>query len=96
MPSRLIKETLLLLALLAAGLFGLPALIFFVGKVVVGEYDGGLIAFYQALADSLAAANGFAWLLIASPYLIIQLFRFWLYLGRHRRRVTEFKESAPQ
>jgi hypothetical protein len=92
---RILKEIVLLLALLAAGLFGLPALIYVVGQTLVGEYPGGLSAFYLAVADALARTNPFAWLLIASPLLIWQLARLWFRLGRRRSRVTQFTESAP-
>jgi len=93
---RILKETLLLLALLVAGLLGLPALIYLVGQTLVGQYPGGLSAFYLALADALAAANPFAWLLVASPLLVWQLIRLWFRLGRRRSRVTQFTESASE
>jgi hypothetical protein len=94
--ARILKEVLLAFGLLAIGLFGLPALIYLVGQTLVGEYAGGLNAFYLALADSLASGNAFAWILIASPCLTIELMRLWLRLGRRRRDVTEFTESSPQ
>lgn len=94
---RILKEAFLALALIAVGLFLLPAMIYLVGQLLVGEYDGGMGAFYLALADSLSTGNAFAWLLIASPYLIVQLLRLWLRLGRRRQKnATQVTQSVTQ
>jgi len=93
---RILKEALLTLGLIAFGLFCLPALIYLVGQVLVGEYDGGLDALYLALADGLAAGQWFAWVLVTSPYVACQLFRIWLRLGSGRRSVTELTESGAE
>jgi hypothetical protein len=84
-PPRTLKETFLALALLAFGLFCLPALIFLVGQQVVGEYENGLLGLYEAIADALISGNGFAWILIFSPYLIVQLFRLTFWLRRQKQ-----------
>ena len=84
-PPRTVKETLLALALLAFGLFCLPALIFLVGQQLVGEYENGLLGLYEAIADALIAGNGFAWTLIFSPYITVQLIRLSLWLRRQRQ-----------
>ena len=87
-PPRLIKETLLAFILLALGLFGLPALVYAVGTQVVGDFENGLPAFYESLGQALMAGRPFAWLLVASPLLTVELARFWLWLRRQRRTVN--------
>lgn len=84
-PPRILKELLLAAALLAFGLICLPALVYLVGQRVVGPYEDGMLGLYEAIADSLIAGNGFAWILIFSPYLSIQLVRFGFWLRRQRR-----------
>jgi len=84
-PPRILKEALLAVALLAFGLICLPALIYLVGQQLVGAYDDGILGLYEAIGDSLIAGNSFAWILIFSPYLSIQLFRFGLWVRRQRR-----------
>ena len=84
-PPRTVKESLLALALLAFGLICLPALIFLVGRQVVGEYENGMLDLYEAIADALIDGNGFAWILVFSPYLTVQLLRFGLWLRRQGR-----------
>jgi len=84
-PPRTIKETLLALALLAFGLFCLPAMVFLVGQQLVGEYENGLLGLYEAIADALISGNGFAWILILSPYLTVQLIRLGMWLRRQRQ-----------
>ena len=86
--SALRKEILLAVGLIAFGLFFLPALIYLVGQQVVGEYaaEGGLVALYDALGNSLLVGNWATWLLVLSPYIVIQLSRLTWWL--HRQRVT--------
>jgi hypothetical protein len=82
------KEIFIALVLLAVGIFGLPALIFTVGQVLIGEYDAGIQGLYEAIGEALVAGRGYAWLMVLSPYLSVQLFRVWLWLRRQRRSVT--------
>lgn len=84
-PPRTIKEALIALALFVFGLICLPFMIYLVGQQVVGEYENGLIGIYQAIGDALAQGNGFAWLLVFSPYLTVMLLRFGFWLRRQRR-----------
>jgi hypothetical protein len=71
------KELLIAVALLGFGLFPLPALVYWVGARVVGEYpeEGGLWALIGHIWSDLASGNPLAWILVVSPYLIIQLLR---------------------
>jgi hypothetical protein len=86
-PPRTLKEMLLALALIAFGLLCLPALIYVVGQLIIGEYEAGFAGFYQAIGTALAAGNRYAWMLILSPYLVVTLIRLWLWLRRQRRSV---------
>jgi hypothetical protein len=87
-PPRTLKEALLAVGLLAFGLLCLPALIYVVGQRLVGAYPNGLAGLYEAIADALLTGNGFAWTLILSPLLVVQLSRLWLWLRRRRPGVT--------
>ena len=82
------KEALIVLALLAFGLICFPALIYVVGQQIIGDYEGGMISYYEAIAEALAAGNGFAWILVFSPYLGVQLLRFGLWVRRQRPDVN--------
>ena len=87
-PPRAIKEALLALGAIAFGLICLPAMIFLVGQRLVGEYEGGLPALYQAIGTALTEGKWYAWVLILWPYLTLLLLRFSLWLRRHRRAVS--------
>ena len=82
---RALKESVLAVGLLAFGLIGLPALIFLLGPLILGEYGAGIENLYSAIGDALVDGNPFAWFLIFSPYIGIQLIRFGLWLHRRRR-----------
>lgn len=65
-------------AFLGVGLFVLPAAIYLVGSRIFGEYstDGsGMMALAEQIWLDLAAVRPFAWLLVLSPYVVIQLAR---------------------
>ena len=71
------KELVLLVALLAFGAVILPFCIYFVGQQVIGEYApeagaGDLLRSVWAAAGERSPA---AWILIASPYIVISLLR---------------------
>jgi hypothetical protein len=93
--SRLRKELLLAAALLSFGLTALPVLVYWVGSRVVGEYypDSGLSDFVWHIWSDLAAGSVLAWILIVSPYLIIQLLRLALILWRRRPDVSSVTVS---
>ena len=76
------------LGLVAFGLIGFPAIIFVVGQRLIGDYEAGLLGYYESLANALASGNPFAWILIFSPYLGIQLFRLLFWLRKAGRDVT--------
>ena len=87
-PPRLMKESLIALGLVAFGLIVFPAIIFMVGQQLIGDYEAGLSGYYEAIADALLGGNPFAWVLILSPYLGIQLIRMLFWLQKARRAVN--------
>jgi hypothetical protein len=93
--SRLRKELLVATALLSFGLAALPVLVYWVGIRVVGEYypDSGLSDFVWHIWSDLAAGSVLAWILIVSPYLIIQLLRLSLIFWRRRPDVSNVTVS---
>ena len=77
------KEALLLLILFAAGIVLMPAVIYFIGQMIFGNYGGdGFGDFFGTIGKKLIAADGVAWLLVASPYLILQCLRITAYAWR--------------
>ena len=82
---RILRETVLAVGLVAFGLICLPALIYTVGQLILGEYESGLLGLYSSIGDALADGNGFAWFLVISPYLGISLIRIAWRLRRQRR-----------
>jgi hypothetical protein len=94
------REGLLLAIFGGFGLLVLPALVYLVGQVLLGEYrpGAGMGAFYADFYGHLAGASPWAWLLVFGPYLAIQLLRLlWLPLGlmvhRPRRRERESRNE---
>lgn len=87
-PPFLLKESLVALGALAFGLICLPALIFLVGQQLVGEYEAGLLGLLQSIGNGLLAGQWYAWMLVLSPYLCLQLLRFGFWLHRRRRIVN--------
>jgi len=93
--SRLRKELLVAAALLSFGLTALPVLVYWVGMRVVGEYypESGLSDFIWHIWSDLATGSVLAWILIVSPYLIIQLLRLALIFWRRRPDVSSVTVS---
>jgi len=84
--SRLKFELVLAITLIAFGLVGLPIAVYWVGQVVIGEYesDGGAGGLVGAVWDGLGSGSAPAWILVLSPYVVIQLFRTALAVARKR------------
>ncbi len=93
--SRLRKELLVAVALLSFGLTALPVVVYWVGMRVVGEYypESGLADFVWHIWSDLATGSVLAWILIVSPYLIIQLLRLALLFWRRRPDVSNVTVS---
>lgn len=87
MSSKLKREGLLALALLAFGLVALPAAVFWVGQHVVGQYGDGGGSWDLTRAIWLAMLQGqiAAWALVLSPYAVVQLLRLTYTAWRARK-----------
>lgn len=76
MQSRTIKrEIAIAAALFAAGLLLLPPAIYWVGRQVAGDYGGGPLALADQVWADFMHLEPAAWLLVLSPYLVLQLVR---------------------
>ena len=72
----LAREALLFVGLAIAGVVLLPLGVFFVGDAVFGSYGGnGFGEFFEVLLRKLGRADRFAWLLVLSPYIVVQVLR---------------------
>lgn len=70
------REVILFLAFAIIGIALLPLAIFLVGDAVFGSYGGdGFGDFFESLLGKLGRADRFAWLLVLSPYIILQVVR---------------------
>lgn len=94
-PARQVRRELLLAGILIpAGLFFVPMAIFFTGQTLLGSYseDGqGIGHLYGDIFGDLAAGSLFAWLLVLSPWLGVQLLRLAI-LPLRRRPEPEVSE----
>jgi hypothetical protein len=76
MQSRTIKrEIAIAAALFAAGLLLLPPTIYWVGREVAGDYGGGPLALANQIWADFMWLEPAAWLLVLSPYVLLQLVR---------------------
>lgn len=77
------NEAILLAVLLGFGVLMMPGAAYLFGRLVFGEYVGdGFGDFFASIGAKLVAADGVAWLLVASPYLFLQCLRLTLGLWR--------------
>jgi hypothetical protein len=81
------REAWIAATLLAFGVLALPPAIYLVGQQLFGPYDagGGLAALVDRIWLDLTQGEPAAWLLVLSPYVVIQLGRLSLRLFRGRR-----------
>lgn len=81
------RETVLLLSLLFAGLFLVPLSIYLVGESVFGEHGGGgFSGFYGSLHREIRDGHPVVWFLVLSPYIVWQLFRLTIWAFRKSGR----------
>ena len=75
--DRLRTEAVLAGALLSFGVLVVPFAVYLVGSRVVGEYrpGAGPMDLVSDVWTALAAGEPAAWVLVTSPYLVIQLVR---------------------
>ena len=71
------REIIIAVCLLGCGLFLLPLAIYWVGQQVVGEYsaESGVLALAEHIWSDLFALSPVAWVLVSSPYVVVQLAR---------------------
>ncbi|HEY7673085.1 MAG TPA: hypothetical protein VIC71_12785 [Gammaproteobacteria bacterium] len=88
--ARYKNELILFGGLLGFGLILLPFVVYFVGVEIVGPYagEGGALGLLASIVAAGASGNWAAWILVLSPYLIVQLTRFALRALRRSNRVT--------
>jgi hypothetical protein len=72
------REVVVAATLLGFGLLVLPFAVYFVGQQVLGEYsaDSGAMALAESIWLDLLALRWWAWLLVLSPYVTVQLARW--------------------
>jgi hypothetical protein len=90
MTVRWQKELIVAAALIGFGLLVLPYIVFFVGVQIVGAYagEGGALGLMLAIWSALGRGAWAAWVLVFSPYLVVQLVRFTIRIARWRPGVT--------
>jgi hypothetical protein len=71
------RELVIAAALFGCGFLLLPPAIYWVGKEVVGEHggDGGMVVLADQIWADFLTLEPAAWLLVFSPYLVLQLIR---------------------
>jgi hypothetical protein len=71
------REIVIAAALFGCGFLLLPAAIYWVGKEVVGGYgrDEGMLALADTIWGDFLTLEPAAWILVFSPYLLVQLIR---------------------
>jgi hypothetical protein len=83
-------ELILLGSLLGSGVLVLPFVVYVVGIEIVGPYEGehGPFGLLASILAAVARGNWAAWVLVLSPYLIVQLTRLAVRVLRRADRVT--------
>ena len=80
------KELILAAIFVGCGLLLLPPAVYWVGAQVVGEYanDGGVWTLMVNVWSDLIHGSLLAWILVLSPYLIVQSLRLARGVGRRK------------
>jgi hypothetical protein len=88
--SRLKTESLTALILILLGFVILPVMVYLVGQFIIGDYegDGGILGLFVAIYRSLGRGELATWILVLSPYLVVQLARLFVGIFRTRKTVT--------
>ncbi len=74
--KRVLRESAIFAAMLFLGIVVLPIVVFKVGQLVFGTYEGhGYADFFSALSGKLGSGNLSAWFLVLSPWLGLQFLR---------------------
>ena len=94
LARRLRFEAILAGILLLLGFAALPACVYLVGQRILGDYGGGLGAFYGDLYAALGRGEPGAWILLGSPFLGIELLRV-LTIPLRKRRSAGASDGQP-
>jgi len=88
------RELVAAALLILFGLAALPGLIYLVGTTIIGAYEneGGIGTFYDSIFQALTSPRATAWLLILSPYFVVQLLRAVVALRRPGSGVKQLTE----
>jgi hypothetical protein len=94
--SRLRFELIFASAWIGFGLLALPALIYWVGELLLGPYgeDAGLGTFYLDYFAALAEPSGRAWALLLGPLATISLLRL-IFRNRAKPSAEAVREEPP-
>jgi hypothetical protein len=78
-----LRELVLTVALLLAGLLLMPLLIFFAGSSTLGRYEGASIGrLFQNIYGTLQSGSVASWVVLLGPYGLFLLFRALRYWWR--------------
>lgn len=89
LQQRILRETALFGSLFLFGLAVLPFVIYLVGELVFGAYEGhGFGDFYARLHAEFRSGEPAMVFLMLAPYLLWQLLRLTGHLFRHLRHAT--------
>ena len=72
------RELLIAVLFFGVGFFVLPLAIYWVGQTLIGEYatDAGPLSLAEQVWSDLLWFEPAAWVLVLSPYIVLQLSRF--------------------
>lgn len=82
------RELVVAIVMLAFGLFVLPMAIYGVGVRIIGNYGtegGGMLDLAETIWQDLLTLAPWAWLLVLSPYVVVQALRLALRMWRPPR-----------
>lgn len=96
MTRQLRTELFIALGCIAFSLLLLPALIYWVGTLILDPYSGGplMTSLYGDFFRALTEGSFAAWLLVAGPYILLTLLR--LIFTRHRAADDDDEPVAPR
>jgi hypothetical protein len=71
------REVLIAVLLFGVGFFVLPLAIYWVGQTLIGEYapNAGPLSLAEQIWTDVLAFKPAAWILVFSPYIVLQLAR---------------------
>jgi hypothetical protein len=90
------RELLIASITVAIGFLALPVAVYWVGQKTIGEYapDAGALVLAEAIWSDVLSLDPAAWLLVLSPYVIVQLARLARLIWRAPEGVTTFTDPS--